>query len=196
MFVVCGFVHKARPTKREREPRYTPSKRVKSGDDRGRVKWLHLNIHTVPFTEYRKSDLFSDVNTRLNRTKPLRSKNDRLRSTPLSPRVGYMHVSKADGSQVLDLQRDALTPAGVPSATSTATPRAASSTTAPAWRAVSKTLRPGDTPEVCLDPESASDNPRQTPEFSPETIPNGAPVSEITPRSPNRQPGQPCSASL
>ena len=29
--------------------------------------------------------------------------------------IGYMRVSKADGSQVLDLQRDALIAAGVPS---------------------------------------------------------------------------------
>src|SRR6266851_8353707 len=34
--------------------------------------------------------------------------------SPLSPLVGYMRVSKADGSQVLDLQRDALIAAGVP----------------------------------------------------------------------------------
>src|SRR3979411_2762569 len=41
--------------------------------------------------------------------------NDRLRSNrkPM-PIIGYMRVSKADGSQVLDLQRDALTAAGVP----------------------------------------------------------------------------------
>jgi DNA invertase Pin-like site-specific DNA recombinase len=30
------------------------------------------------------------------------------------PVIGYMRVSKADGSQVLDLQRDALLAAGVP----------------------------------------------------------------------------------
>lgn len=44
-------------------------------------------------------------------------KNDRLResqdATPL-PLVGYMRVSKADGSQVLDLQADALIAAGIP----------------------------------------------------------------------------------
>src|SRR5207302_328955 len=39
--------------------------------------------------------------------------NDRLRSAPLSPLVGYMRVSKADGSQVLDLQHDALAAAGI-----------------------------------------------------------------------------------
>src|ERR1700730_16530955 len=43
-----------------------------------------------------------------------RIKNDRLRDTPKSPPlIGYMRVSKADGSQVLDLQRDALLAAGV-----------------------------------------------------------------------------------
>lgn len=43
-----------------------------------------------------------------------RHANDRLRDKPKSPPlIGYMRVSKADGSQVLDLQRDALTAAGV-----------------------------------------------------------------------------------
>jgi DNA invertase Pin-like site-specific DNA recombinase len=37
---------------------------------------------------------------------------EKPRSTP-SPLIGYMRVSKADGSQVLDLQRDALLNAGV-----------------------------------------------------------------------------------
>jgi DNA invertase Pin-like site-specific DNA recombinase len=40
--------------------------------------------------------------------------NDRLRDTRKSPPlIGYMRVSKADASQVLDLQRDALRAAGV-----------------------------------------------------------------------------------
>ena len=39
--------------------------------------------------------------------------NGRLRDSPPSPLIGYMRVSKADGSQVLDLQRDALLAAGV-----------------------------------------------------------------------------------
>jgi DNA invertase Pin-like site-specific DNA recombinase len=42
-----------------------------------------------------------------------RRKNARLRDKPPSPLIGYMRVSKADGSQVLDLQRDALSAAGV-----------------------------------------------------------------------------------
>ena len=43
-----------------------------------------------------------------------RRKNVRFRHTAPSPLIGYMRVSKADGSQVLDLQRDALLAAGVP----------------------------------------------------------------------------------
>jgi DNA invertase Pin-like site-specific DNA recombinase len=39
--------------------------------------------------------------------------NVRLRDKPASPLIGYMRVSKADGSQILDLQRDALLGAGV-----------------------------------------------------------------------------------
>jgi DNA invertase Pin-like site-specific DNA recombinase len=41
------------------------------------------------------------------------AKNGRLRDKPPAPLIGYMRVSKADGSQVLDLQRDALRAAGV-----------------------------------------------------------------------------------
>jgi DNA invertase Pin-like site-specific DNA recombinase len=40
-------------------------------------------------------------------------KNERLRDRASAPQIGYMRVSKADGSQVLDLQRDALLAAGV-----------------------------------------------------------------------------------
>jgi DNA invertase Pin-like site-specific DNA recombinase len=42
-----------------------------------------------------------------------RAENVRLRDRAPSPLMGYMRVSKADGSQVLDLQRDALLAAGV-----------------------------------------------------------------------------------
>src|SRR6202166_1035725 len=46
--------------------------------------------------------------------RPRRHLNERLRDTKKSPPlIGYMRVSKADGSQVLDLQRDALIAAGV-----------------------------------------------------------------------------------
>jgi len=40
-------------------------------------------------------------------------KNERLRHSQPAPLIGYMRVSKADGSQVLDLQTDALLAAGV-----------------------------------------------------------------------------------
>src|SRR5262245_9569879 len=42
-----------------------------------------------------------------------RATNGRLRDKASAPLIGYMRVSKADGSQVLDLQRDALIAAGV-----------------------------------------------------------------------------------
>jgi DNA invertase Pin-like site-specific DNA recombinase len=42
-----------------------------------------------------------------------RAKNGRLRDKPPAPLIGYIRVSKADGSQILDLQRDALLAAGV-----------------------------------------------------------------------------------
>jgi hypothetical protein len=42
-----------------------------------------------------------------------RRTNGRLRDSASPPSIGYMRVSKADGSQVLDLQKDALLAAGV-----------------------------------------------------------------------------------
>ena len=42
-----------------------------------------------------------------------RPTNGRLRDKACAPLIGYMRISKADGSQVLDLQRDALVAAGV-----------------------------------------------------------------------------------
>ena len=48
--------------------------------------------------------------------------------------VGYVRVSKADGSQATDLQRDALNAAGVEPGMSTRTRPPASGTTGPAWR--------------------------------------------------------------
>jgi DNA invertase Pin-like site-specific DNA recombinase len=45
--------------------------------------------------------------------KRMRRTNGRLRDRAAAPLIGYMRVSKADGSQVLDLQRDALLGAGV-----------------------------------------------------------------------------------
>jgi hypothetical protein len=45
--------------------------------------------------------------------------------------VGYMRVSKTDGSQTLELQRDALLAAGVGTATSTTTTHPGAAMTAP-----------------------------------------------------------------
>ena len=45
--------------------------------------------------------------------KQRRSTNERLRDRPSAVLIGYMRISKADGSQVLDLQRDALIAGGV-----------------------------------------------------------------------------------
>jgi DNA invertase Pin-like site-specific DNA recombinase len=54
------------------------------------------------------------MNTRRRARRSTRFPNDRLRDIPPpSPLFGYMRVSKADGSQVLDLQADALRAAGV-----------------------------------------------------------------------------------
>jgi DNA invertase Pin-like site-specific DNA recombinase len=46
--------------------------------------------------------------------RPSRTKKNGIPKTePVPPLIGYMRISKADGSQVLDLQRDALMAAGV-----------------------------------------------------------------------------------
>jgi hypothetical protein len=47
--------------------------------------------------------------------------------------VGYMRVSKADGSQVTDLQRDAFSPPASMPGTSTRTPPPTSAMIAPDW---------------------------------------------------------------
>src|SRR4029078_10477455 len=68
----------------------------------------------VPFSAHRKRDRLWHMSTARNTTKPRSRTNGRLRNSPSpSPLIGYMRVSKADGSQVLDLQRDALLAAGV-----------------------------------------------------------------------------------
>jgi DNA invertase Pin-like site-specific DNA recombinase len=62
----------------------------------------------MPFTEYRKSYRFRHM------SKPQKaSDRRRLRHSRVAPLIGYMRVSKADGSQALDLQKDALLSAGV-----------------------------------------------------------------------------------
>src|ERR1700682_3661909 len=70
---------------------------MKQGRRAGRSSWLYLKgCASLGFLSHRCHA------------------NERLRDTPKSPPlIGYMRVSKADGSQVLDLQRDALIAAGV-----------------------------------------------------------------------------------
>jgi len=48
-----------------------------------------------------------------NQREPSCSENGRLRDRSPRLQIGYMRVSKSDGSQALDLQRDALVAAGV-----------------------------------------------------------------------------------
>lgn len=75
-------------------------------------------------------------------------KNDRLRegpgATPL-PLVGYMRVSKADGSQVLDLQADALIAAGIPERNLYSDAASGKRDDRPGLDACLKALRSGDT---------------------------------------------------
>ncbi len=68
----------------------------------------------MPFAAHRKGDRFRHMTKPRKGPKQGRRTNGRLRDNPPpSPLIGYMRVSKADGSQVLDLQRDALLSAGV-----------------------------------------------------------------------------------
>ena len=59
--------------------------------------------------------------------------------------IGYMRVSKADGSQTVDLQRDALTEAGVDPAYICEDRASGCSDDRPGLTATLKALRPGDT---------------------------------------------------
>jgi len=74
-----------------------------------------------------------------------RSKNDRLQSALSSPLVGYMRVSKADGSQVLDLQRDALIAAGVTERNIYSDTESGKKDDRPGLDACLKAVRTGDT---------------------------------------------------
>jgi DNA invertase Pin-like site-specific DNA recombinase len=89
--------------------------------------------------------LFSEVNS--SRKAPIArlSNNDRLRSAALSPLVGYMRVSKSDGSQVLDLQRDALIAAGVPERNLYSDTASGKLDNRPGLESCLKALRAGDT---------------------------------------------------
>ena len=60
-------------------------------------------------------------------------------------RIGYMRVSKADGSQVLDLQRDALAAADVPAAHLYEDRASGRRDDRPGLAACLKALRDGDT---------------------------------------------------
>ena len=61
------------------------------------------------FIEHRESDGYCDRLSGIIRQDRVCHSIGRLRDML----IGYMRVSKADGSQVLDLQRDALAAAGV-----------------------------------------------------------------------------------
>lgn len=85
------------------------------------------------------------MNSRKSRSKSRRSQNGRLRSASPSPLVGYLRVSKADGSQVLDLQRDALVSAGVPVRNIYSDAVSGKVDNRPGLESCLKALRPGDT---------------------------------------------------
>src|SRR5437870_6720889 len=74
---------------------------------------------------------------------PARCTNDRLRDNPML--IGYARVSKADGSQVLDLQRDALLDAGVRAEHLYEDKASGNNEDRPALAACLKALRHGDT---------------------------------------------------
>jgi Resolvase, N terminal domain len=66
---------------------------------------------TGTFTEHSPSDGLSDILGDVESASPVLS---RIRSfVEQHVLIGYMRISKADGSQTLDLQRDALLAAGV-----------------------------------------------------------------------------------
>jgi DNA invertase Pin-like site-specific DNA recombinase len=80
-----------------------------------------------------------------NGAKPKSPKNGRLRDNPPKPLIGYMRVSKADGSQVLDLQRDALLAAGVAAGNLYSDTASGKDDNRPGLAGCLKALRPGDT---------------------------------------------------
>src|ERR1019366_7502668 len=88
------------------------------------------------------------MNTHAKRLKSGRNKNNRLRNSPMStplPLVGYMRVSKADGSQTLDLQQDALDAAGVPERNIYSDTASGKRDDRPGLESCLKALRAGDT---------------------------------------------------
>jgi DNA invertase Pin-like site-specific DNA recombinase len=89
---------------------------------------------------------------RKGKTRPTkgRPKNECLRHSPPAPLIGYMRVSKADGSQVLDLQRDALLAAGVPERHLYSDTASGKKDDRPGLTSCLQALREGDT-LVCLE---------------------------------------------
>jgi DNA invertase Pin-like site-specific DNA recombinase len=63
----------------------------------------------------------------------------------LTPLIGYMRVSKADGSQVFDLQHDALAAAGIPERNLYSDTASGKLDDRPGLEACLKALRDGDT---------------------------------------------------
>jgi hypothetical protein len=60
------------------------------------------------FSRHRKKDKFWHMQKGSKVPERRRRANVRLRESARPPLIGYMRISKADGSQALDLQRDAL----------------------------------------------------------------------------------------
>lgn len=105
-------------------------------------------IHTISFTKHRNRDKIHYMNPHQKRLRPEGNKNDRLRdgsTASLLPLVGYMRVSKADGSQTLDLQQDALEAAGVPERNLYSDTASGKRDDRPGLDACLKALRAGDT---------------------------------------------------
>jgi DNA invertase Pin-like site-specific DNA recombinase len=84
------------------------------------------------------------MKTAQKRTISARIKNERLRDSSPAPLIGYMRVSKADGSQVLDLQHDALKAAGIRAANLYEDKASGKKDNRPGLEACLKALRPGD----------------------------------------------------
>jgi DNA invertase Pin-like site-specific DNA recombinase len=88
------------------------------------------------------------MKTAKTRPKSRRSTNGRLRDSRKKERmpvIGYMRVSKADGSQVLDLQRDALVAAGLQERDIYSDHASGKKDDRPGLEACLKALREGDT---------------------------------------------------
>src|SRR5215203_2830592 len=107
---------------------------------------------TGTFTEHRPGDGLSDILRGGEGAAPALS---RIRSFAEQPvLIGYMRVSKADGSQRLDLQRDALLAAGVEPGHLYEDQASGKRDNRPGLEACLKALRQGDTlvaSPCCMD---------------------------------------------